>query len=108
MQALSAGAPNRSDYRFLLSAAAGKTGDVLVAQGDLAGALAASRDSLGLIKMLTQLDPGNGEWQAVLSNDEDRVGDVLAAQGDLAGATRDLSRQSRDPSSGNTKASSQR
>jgi tetratricopeptide (TPR) repeat protein len=86
MQALSAGAPNRSDYRFLLSAAAGKTGDVLVAQGDLAGALAASRDSLGLIKMLTQLDPGNGEWQAVLSNDEDRVGDVLAAQGDLAGA----------------------
>jgi tetratricopeptide (TPR) repeat protein len=61
-------------------------GDVLKAQGDLAGALASYKGSLAIRSRLTKADPANAGWQRDLSAAFERVGEVLKAQGDLAGA----------------------
>ncbi len=61
-------------------------GDVLVAQGDLPGALEAYRKSLAIAETLAARDPGNIQWQHDLSISHERLGDVLEAQGDLPGA----------------------
>jgi tetratricopeptide (TPR) repeat protein len=61
-------------------------GDVLLAQGDLAGALKSYRDSLAIFEKLSKQDPGNAGWQRDLSVSYDSVGDVQSAQGDLASA----------------------
>ena len=63
-----------------------KIGDVLVAQGDLAGALKSYRDSLAIRDRLAKSDPGNAGWQRDLSVSYSKIGDVQVAQGDLAGA----------------------
>ena len=63
-----------------------KVGDVLVAQGDTAGALAAYRASLAIAERLAAADPGNAGWQRDLAVSHNKVGDVLLAQGDAAGA----------------------
>ena len=60
--------------------------DVLVSQGDLAGALEAYEDGLGIFEKLAAADPGNAGWQRDLSVGWNEVGDVRQAQGDLAGA----------------------
>ena len=61
-------------------------GDVLVAQGDLAGALAAYCKGLAIAEALAARDAANTGWQRDLSVSHDKIGDVLVAQGDLAGA----------------------
>ena len=61
-------------------------GNVLVEQGDLAGALAAYQASLAIAERLAQADPGNARWQRDLSVSHNKVGDVLRAQGDLTAA----------------------
>jgi tetratricopeptide (TPR) repeat protein len=61
-------------------------GDVLSAQGDLAGALAAYQESLAVSQRLAESDPSNADWQRDLSVSQSKVGDVLLDQGDLAGA----------------------
>ena len=61
-------------------------GDVLVAQGDLGGALTSYRDSLAISDRLAKSDPGNAGWQRDLSVSYEKVGNVLVAQGDLGGA----------------------
>ena len=61
-------------------------GDVLLAQGDLSGALAAYRESMEVSRRLSESDPSNAGWQRDLSVSQDRIGDVLFAQGDLSGA----------------------
>ena len=63
-----------------------KVGDVLVAQGDLPGALKSFRDGLAIAEQLSRADPGNAGWRRDVSVSYDRVGDVLVAQGDLPGA----------------------
>ena len=63
-----------------------KIGDVQVAQGDLAGALASYRDSFAIGDLLAKSDPGNAGWQRDLSVSHERIGGVQVAQGDLAGA----------------------
>ena len=63
-----------------------RQGDVLSAQGDLAGALAAYREALAVSRRLAAADPSNAGWQRDLSVSQDKLGDVLSAQGDLAGA----------------------
>ncbi|MHB9007233.1 MAG: tetratricopeptide repeat protein, partial [Limisphaerales bacterium] len=68
------------------SAMLDRQGDVLSAQGDLAGALQAYRASLTVSQRLASADPSNAGWQRDLSVSQERVGDVLMAQGDLAGA----------------------
>jgi tetratricopeptide (TPR) repeat protein len=63
-----------------------KLGDVLSAQGDLGGALAAYREALAIAQRLAAADPSNTEWQRDLSVSHNKLGDVLSAQGDLGGA----------------------
>ena len=65
---------------------ASSQGDVLSAQGDLAGALAAFRESLQLARRLAESDPSNTDWQRDLSVSQNKVGDVMGSQGDLSGA----------------------
>jgi hypothetical protein len=54
-------------YQRDLSVAYVEVGNVLVAQGDLAAALQAYRDSLGIRERLAKADPGNAGWQRDLS-----------------------------------------
>jgi predicted negative regulator of RcsB-dependent stress response len=61
-------------------------GNVLVAQGDAAGALKAYRESLAIAQRLAAADPSNAESERDLSVSHEKVGDVLMAQGDAAGA----------------------
>src|ERR1019366_4209980 len=69
-----------------LSVSDGNNGGVLVAKGDLDGALQAYRDSLAIAQTLTETDKTNTEWQRNLSVNDERIGDVLKAKGDLDGA----------------------
>jgi tetratricopeptide (TPR) repeat protein len=59
---------------------------VLRAQGDLAAALSAYRDALGITQRLVAADPSNAQCQRNLGVSHQRLGDVLMAQGDLAAA----------------------
>jgi tetratricopeptide (TPR) repeat protein len=61
-------------------------GDVLVAQGDGPGALAANQAALAIHESLAKRDPANTQWQRDLSVSQERIGDVLMAQGDGPGA----------------------
>jgi tetratricopeptide (TPR) repeat protein len=61
-------------------------GDQRVAQGDLAGALAAYRQSLEVADRLAQSKPGDDRSNPDLAAAYDRIGSVQLAQGDLAGA----------------------
>jgi hypothetical protein len=61
-------------------------GEVLVAQGDGPGALAAYQAGLTIAEDLAKRDPANTEWQRDLSISNNKIGDVLVAQGDGAGA----------------------
>ncbi|HXP03424.1 MAG TPA: tetratricopeptide repeat protein, partial [Stellaceae bacterium] len=63
-----------------------RIGDVLVARGDLGGALTAYREGLAIREGLAERDPGNTLWQRDLSISKNKIGDVLVAQGDLGGA----------------------
>ena len=50
-----------------MSASLDKIGDVRLAAGDRAGALAAYEESLAIMRKLAAADPGNAEWQRDLS-----------------------------------------
>ena len=63
-----------------------RVGKVLKDQGDLAGALAAFRQSLEIRRRLAEADSSNSGWQRDLSVSHVNVGYVLKDQGDLAGA----------------------
>jgi predicted negative regulator of RcsB-dependent stress response len=69
-----------------LSVSHDKIGDVLVAQGDRAGALESYRAGHAIRETLAGRDPGNAEWQRDLSVSHNKIGDVLVAQGERAGA----------------------
>jgi tetratricopeptide (TPR) repeat protein len=60
-----------------------RVGDLLRAQGNLDGALAAHRESLAIATRLVDQDKSNTDWQRDLSVSYDKVGDVLSAQGKL-------------------------
>jgi tetratricopeptide (TPR) repeat protein len=84
-RAAEAAARHTGDERDL-SVSQNRIGDVLVAQGDRAGALAAYRAALAIAEALARRDPANTEWQRDLSVSQNKIGDVLVAQGDRAGA----------------------
>ena len=77
---------DRPGWRRETSSLFNKQGDVRLAQGDLAGALAAFQASMDLRKALAESDPSNAGWQRDLSVSHEKVGNVRHAQGDLAGA----------------------
>ncbi len=68
------------------SVALNELGDVLVAQGDLAGARGLYQESLAIGQRLSAADPSSAERQRDVSVSLNKLGDVLVAQGDLAGA----------------------
>ena len=76
----------RPDWLRERSVLLSSEGDVLQAQGDLAGSLAAYRESLAIMQRLAAADPSNAGWQRDLGVNHNKVGDALEAQGDLAGA----------------------
>src|SRR5262245_65835989 len=63
LQRLAAQDPGNAGWQRDLSVSHIKVGDVLIAQGDGAGALAAYRASLGIRERLAAQDPGNAAWQ---------------------------------------------
>ena len=63
-----------------------RIGDVLVAQGDGPGALAAYRRGLEIRETLAARDPANPQWQRHLSVSHNKIGGVLVVQGDRPGA----------------------
>ncbi|MDX1996785.1 MAG: restriction endonuclease [Thermoanaerobaculia bacterium] len=77
---------SESSWRRERSVVFDRLGDVLRAQGDLVGALAAFRESLAISQALAAADPSNAGWQRDLSVSHERLGDVLLDQGDLVGA----------------------
>jgi len=79
LQRLAAADPGNAAWQRDLAVSHNKVGDVLRAQGNLAGAL-----EIG--ERLAAADPGNAGWQRDLAVSHNKVGDVLRAQGDLAGA----------------------
>src|SRR5262249_60702156 len=58
--------------------------DVLMAQGNLTGALQSFRDGLAIAERLAQADPSN--WHRDLGISYRQIGDVLVAQGNLTEA----------------------
>ena len=83
---LAAQDPGQADWQRDLSVSYNKIGDVLLAQGDAPGALAAYRDALAIRERLAAQDPGQADWQRDLSVSYNKIGDVLLAQGDAPGA----------------------
>jgi tetratricopeptide (TPR) repeat protein len=65
-----------------------KLGDVLRAQGDLGGALAAYRESLEVSRRLAQADASNAGWQRDLSFSLTRMAEFHEQRGDRAEAMR--------------------
>ena len=63
LERLAAQDPSNAGWQRDLSVSHERIGDVLVAQGDAAGALAAYRASLGIRERLAAQDPSNAEWQ---------------------------------------------
>jgi tetratricopeptide (TPR) repeat protein len=63
-----------------------RAGDLLAAQNDAKGALAAYRESLDITRKLTAQDPNNAMWKYDLMVSLNSVGNVLTAQGDHRGA----------------------
>lgn len=77
--------PTNATWQRDLSLSLNNVGDVLLAQGDPAGALKAHREAQTISQRLVQADPSNATWQRDLNDSLIKVGDVLQAQGDLAG-----------------------
>ena len=61
-------------------------GDLLQAQGDLSGALAAYRESLALSRRLAEADPSNAVWQRDLSVSLTKLAQFFERIGDRAAA----------------------
>jgi tetratricopeptide (TPR) repeat protein len=86
LERLAAADPSNAGWQRDLSVSQIKIGNVLRAQGDSSGALAAYRQSLSVRERLAAADPSNADWQRDLSFCQSNIGDVLRDQGDLAGA----------------------
>ncbi len=69
-----------------MSVSLDRVGDVRLAAGDRAGALAAYEESLAIMRKFAAADPGNAGWQRDLNMSLEKVGDVRLAAGDRAGA----------------------
>ena len=78
--------PANTQWQRDLSISHERIGNVLVAQGDCAGALAAYQASLAIREALAKRDPANKQWQGYLAGSHHRIGAVLLEQGNGAGA----------------------
>ena len=73
--------PANTEWQRDLSVSHNKIGDVLVAQGDGAGALAAYRKGLEICEVLAGRDPANALWQTDLAVSCSKLGGVELGQG---------------------------
>lgn len=78
--------PGNAGWRRDLSISYSRVGDVLVAQGKLAEALASYQDGLAIRDRLAKADPGNASWQRDLAVSHYKVATIQAQQGDAPGA----------------------
>ncbi|MFN7307114.1 MAG: hypothetical protein ACK5TQ_11115 [Acetobacteraceae bacterium] len=83
---LAASDPSNSEWQHDLSINHDRIGDVLLARGDLGGALAAYRSFMDIAARLVASDPSNTEWQRDLSASHSKIGNVLQAKGDATEA----------------------
>ena len=79
--------PGNAGWQRDVSVSLGKVGDVRLAAGDRAGALAAYEESLAIRRKLAAADPGNAGWQRDVSVSLNKVGDVRVAAGDRVEAS---------------------
>jgi tetratricopeptide (TPR) repeat protein len=86
MRKLAAADPGNADWQRDVSVSLEKIGDVRLAAGDRAAALAAYEESLAIMRKLVAADPRNAQWQRDVSVGLNRVGDLRLAAGDRAGA----------------------
>ena len=63
-----------------------RIGDVLIAKGNIEGALVVFNGSLAIRQRLSESDKTNAEWQRDLSVGHVKIGEVLIAKGDVEGA----------------------
>ena len=85
-QRLAAADPGNAERQRDMSVSQDNIGNVLSAQGDLTGALAAYRASLEISRRLAAADPGNADLQRDLSVSHNNIGNVLSAKRDLTAA----------------------
>jgi len=78
-RALTLGRPGQHDRDLYWSRLG--LGDILVARGDLSGAMGEYADARVIAERLARADPANAGWQRDLSVSFNKVGDVLRAQG---------------------------
>ena len=85
---LTAADPGNTEWQRRLSSNLVMIGDMRLALGDraLALALAVYEESLAIMRKLAAADPGNAEWQHGVSSSLVKVGDVRLAANDRAGA----------------------
>src|SRR5262249_761373 len=74
----------RSQYN--LSVLCDNLGDVLLRQGNLAGAVENYRTALAIRNRLHQAAPNNVFWQVMLARSHVSIGNILERQGNLSGA----------------------
>jgi tetratricopeptide (TPR) repeat protein len=75
-----------ADWHRELSASHINVGDILLDQGDLAGAKQAYQASMELYTRLGESDPADVGWKKMLAVVSNKLGSLLKAQGELAGS----------------------
>ena len=80
------GGEDNAALRRSRAATLGESVDSLLVTGDLAGAMAAARESAQIFEALSKAEPASTDHRRDLSVSYDNIGYVLSAQGDLAGA----------------------
>ena len=78
--------PDIAEWQRILFVSHTRIGNMLVAAGDRAAALAAYRKALGIIERLTDDDPDNPTWQRGLTFGYNKIGDMTAEAGDREAA----------------------
>jgi len=73
--------PTNADRQRELSVCHEKLGEMLLAQKDVAGALAEYRLDLAIAERVAAKDPANLGWQTDLARSQEKVGDALLAPG---------------------------
>jgi tetratricopeptide (TPR) repeat protein len=86
MRNLAASYPRSPFVQRDLSRTLIRAGDLLLAQNDPIGALAAYRESLDIRRKFAAQDPNNAMWKYDLVVSLNSVGDALTAEGDHRGA----------------------
>jgi tetratricopeptide (TPR) repeat protein len=79
-------AARRSAHTSDIGASLDRIGTILVAQGDLEGALLHYDKALEIARPMVSTDPSQSDWERNLSKTLNKLGYVLRSQGDLAGA----------------------